>query len=198
MLLPDAFDALPILPDGFIYGSLLLASSGVDAEYLQSGRGRRPLILREVPLLDVLAVHDPLDSHDLLLDFRDVSDGHNLGFQVQELFDEALLEVGLEEFLLANDPAILVEVVLYRLKEVGDLRDLLLHLLVRLVIHEDLFQGLELFLEPLVFLNEDHLWGEFLLKVLLNVNLVSGRIDIKEGHLVYNQLMISCGRVNGM
>ena len=185
MLLPDALDALPMLSDGFIYGTLLLACSGVDAEYLQSGRGRRSLILREVPLLDVQAVHDPLDSHDLLLDFRDVSDGHDLGLQVQELFDEALLEVGLEELLLANDPAILVEVVLYRLKEVGDLRDLLLHLLVRLVIHEDFFQGLELFLKPLVFLNEDHFWREFLLKVLLQVDLFRGGIDVKEGLLLY-------------
>jgi hypothetical protein len=108
MLLPEALDAVPVLPDGFIYGIFLLACSGVDAEYLQSCRRRRSLILREVPFLDVQAVHDPLDSHDLLLDFRDVSDGHYLSFQVLEFFDESLLEVGLEEFLFANDPAILV------------------------------------------------------------------------------------------
>jgi hypothetical protein len=108
MLLPEALDAVPVLPDGFIYGIFLLACSGVDAEYLQSCRGRRPLILGEVTFLDIQAVHDTLDSHDLLLDFRYVSDGHNVGFQVLEFFDEALLEVGLEEFFFANDPAILV------------------------------------------------------------------------------------------
>ena len=162
VLLPDALDAIPMLPHAFIYGILLLACSWVNAEYLQSFRGRRSLILREVPFLDVQAVHDSLDSHDLLFDFWDVSDGHNLGFQVLKFFDEALLEVCLEEFLLTDDPAILVKMVLYRLKEIGDLRHLLLHYFMSLVIHEDFFQCLKLFLEALVFLNKDHFWREFL------------------------------------
>jgi len=121
MLVSEALDALPMLADGLIYGILLLTFGRVDAEYLHSSRGRGPLTLREVSLLDVQAVHNPLDRHDLLLDFRDVSDGHDLGFHFLEFFDEALLEVGLEEFLFPDDPAILVEVVLYRLKDMGDL-----------------------------------------------------------------------------
>jgi hypothetical protein len=108
MLIPDALYALPMVADGLIYGILLLAFRRVDAEYLHSSRGRGPLTLRKVALLDVQTVHYPLDRHDLFLDFRDVSDGHYLGFHFLEFFDEALLEVGLEEFLFADDPAILV------------------------------------------------------------------------------------------
>lgn len=83
--------------------------------------------------------------------------------------------------------------VLYRLKEVGDLRHFLLHLLVCFVIHEDFFECLELFLETLVFLDKHNFWPEFLLSVLLQVS--PEEIEFKERLLAYHQVLVSCSRV---
>jgi len=47
----------------------------------------------------------------------------------------------------------------------------------RFVINEDFFESLKLFLEALVFLDNDNFWPEFLLSVLIKVS--SEDIDFK-------------------
>jgi hypothetical protein len=66
---------------------------------------------------------------------------------------------------------------------------------VRLVINEDFFECLELFLEALVFLDKHNFWPEFLLSVLLLVS--PEEIELKERLLTYHQVLVSCSRVIG-